>query len=405
MPSILGVGTGGFAIPIHGAFGTPTNLASGVTAPASACFEDFTEVLNAGTGTGVHAIPCEEGDHVYMTMIGAVISGSGTQEFHVLTSSSSGAITVTSATYGSFGAPGSFNGYAVVTIPSGAVGIVGCYLRSSVGGTLGLYQLSVQHFSASSSANVSTGLGVFAGDPVSGMASLRELTVEARVTALSCLLTNTASALNANGFFCGVGVSQSLPAEAGILGESSAFALSSARTFPFVDGAYTAIRPADDLEFTPLDSLPMEKQNRVMFFVRGQDNTPVVFKVEYHGIIEVVSSDPLFPPSPVFTDCDATGALEKLAESSAYLILSENKFHLGSVMKKIGSVAKWAAPLVADKFLPGMGVPVEGAILAAEQAASLLSNKKAKAKKKASALATQQPPRPARARSSAPIEG
>jgi hypothetical protein len=356
------------ALPLHGSFGTPYNALGNVRmSVAQACFEDYTAVLNAGTDTGVRAIPCEAGDVVKVDISGTCGSAAyanGDLVLDVVTSSATGVLTTTSANIVvpvALAVPNFFGAYGQISTPAGAVGIVSAMIRGVVARFITFQRCSILHESSSGGANISTGLGVFTGASISGMNSLRAVAQEARLNSLSCLLTNTASSLNANGFITGCGIPGATPASVGIVGEDSVASAVSSRTFKFLDGSYTSLRPAQDLCFSPLDSLPPNRANRVIYFIRGQDATPVTFKIEYQAVLEVISADPLFPPERVVFDEKAMTAVERLAEGPAYLILCENALHMGKILKKVGKVAKFAAPVLGMMGAPHLASLAEAA--------------------------------------------
>lgn len=347
--SSLGNGAG-VGVPIHGAFYSPSTVAantpSSAVAPGNILLRDFTEVNNAtGDFTGVHGLPLgPDGNDVIVVHMGFASPGTSLVDNVDLSirlglCDAGGTVTY-QTTVMNITRSLAANGVASCSISptAGTIALTSLELVNTrgTGFTLDIGYFKVVHALLSGvTVNNGVGSGSFVGAPVRGLASVTASCQAARVTSASLLLTNTTSSLNANGFITACGVQAALPSNTGLLGIQSIGALATARSFPFVDGCYSAIAPNINLDYESLDSSPSLALNRVVMTVKGQDNTPVIFKLEYNVIVEVISQDPLFPAQMAVIDQRRVQALQMLQESGAYLILSENKLHWNSIKNAI----------------------------------------------------------------------
>lgn len=325
-------------IPIHGGFYTPALVAATTAANTQTqhMFRDFTEVLNGGVDTGVRGIPVNgtnDAVDLYLSFRSTVAYTNGDLIMRLGTCTSAGVITYTS--FNMVGASSATGGTNVaggsITCPAGAVAITSLEVVSSVARGFAFTGVHVNHsVGASTAVDVSVGLGSFTGSPVSGLPSFLAVCQAARVTAASVLITNTSSALNANGFITGAGMQNISPSAAGIYGENSVASVTTAKTTTLVDGAYAALTPDVDLDYTPIDSLPALDSNRAIFFIQSQDNTPITLKIEYQLVVEVLSQNPIFPPEEARSDLATVTALQGLSHGG-YLLMCENKLHLSAI--------------------------------------------------------------------------
>lgn len=262
-----------------------------------------------------------------------------------------------------------------MNLPAGAVGIVGAHISTANAGVFTFDHIALVHRTLNSNVSLGLGLGSFVGGPVSGLVSLLPTCQAARVTALSLKISNTSSALNANGYITGIATQDCMPDCVGIMGETSIKAFTSARTFKFTDGSYMALAPPVNLKYAPLDSGPPTDCPFGVFIISSQDATAITMKLEWHMLFEVVSQDPLFAPSHQEFNPAQVAAIQHCQEAGGYLVLSENPFHWGSIgsalskaVKGVSSGVSGAAkavynnPKTALAIAAGLGVP--GAALA-----------------------------------------
>ncbi len=343
-PQRIDVLSGGVLyFPLHGSFGH-------APVAGTISFLDWTESLIGGVGSGIPAIPVQGANSLVLVRLAATVTNvpaAGDLQVVYGVIDAAGVVTFISTSFAGY-ANGPFLGSLALTMPATAVGLVGVGLRGVNPIFLNLASVDVSLNTTTATVNLSTGLGSFTGKQISGFASLTSAVQAARVTAASVLLTNTASSLNANGYILATGISGCLPSSAALLGESSVATKAQTRTFPFVDGAYAAIRPSSDLPYSSMDSLPAKTLNRVLFVVRGQDATPVSMKIEAHEVIEVISPDPLFAPRKARPSAPYCAYLDDVAEDPSCLILCENKNHLKEIGRTIGTLAL--------RYLPDMAI-------------------------------------------------
>lgn len=345
-------------IPIHGSFGNTAFYSGAVnTGLASVSFRDFTEVLNAGISTGVNVLPAFQGEFMTVSLrVGfgtlpldnsrLLLDVSWANNVGTLATNTSAFIFPTTPQIAE--APGVCS--AQFSMPTGSVGIASISLRSPSTATYNLYDVLVQISSqtavpAGALLNA-TGLGVYAGQPVSGIASIGSAAHALRMSAGSLLLTNTSSSLNTNGFIVGTGFA-GLPSTVGINGENTIGSQVSSRSFALVDGSYASLAPKLDLPFESVYAQPDMNSNRVLWILKTQDNTPISLRLRFDAVIEIVSQDPLFPPLPGYCEPIRMAALNACQESEGYLILTENPFHLSGVAKFIGNALNMGGKLVS----------------------------------------------------------
>jgi hypothetical protein len=331
-----------FPIPIHGAWYTAAAAGSGLVSTSSTQFRDFTDQLVGGVSNAKRAIPVQSGDFVSIKVefqIAPIITVTDLV-LEIVTIDATGARTATTANAAVNNLLPTSGMSAIATVPVGAVGLAAASLLSAATVIRRFSSIVVQHSTSSGVVDLSMALGSYTGVPISGLASLAPVCTAGRVTALSAKVTNTASALNANGFIIANATQDATPAAIGCFGESSIASLASSKSFKFTDGSYMALAPSIDLEYMPLDSAPSENMTMGIFVVQTQDNTPITFKVEYHMMFEVVSQDPLFAPHKPLHDAAQIAALAQAQEAGGYLVLSENPFHWGSIATALSKVGK-----------------------------------------------------------------
>lgn len=354
------------ALPIHGGFYTANtqDSTSSQRNPAAIMFRDWTTVMDAtGVPSSVRAIPGLSGDSVRITLVARASAAwvAGDLTLDVVTTNVGGtSLTTTSAAL----TPTSATSPAVlagsVTLPVGAVGIVSVILRATVIKSVDFSSVCVIHSCNSSTAPAGVQLGTFVGSPISGFASLKPVASAARVTSLSLKVTNTSSALNANGFIIGFATQGVYPGNTGCFGENTISGLVSAKSFKFIDGSYMALAPALDLQFSNVDTLPDYGTGIGMYLITGQDNTAITMKCEYHAVVEIVSQDPLFAPMPAGYHPEFLTAVKSAQESGGYLVLSENPFHWGVIGSLLGKAKKALTSPFAKQMVSAadkLGIP------------------------------------------------
>lgn len=364
------------AIPLHGGFYNPVvGGASGLQQQTATNFRDFTELADAaGALTGRRVIPVVAGDSIRSVLSsargGVFVAGDIT--LSIVTYNNAAVRTVTTSNF----APtivGSLGNVLVgaVAIPAGAIGLAAVYLTAAVATPLFLSDVMVVHEAATAAVDAGVGYGSFVGTPISGLASLTPVCSAGRVTALSLKITNTSSALSTNGFILATATQDATPASTGIVSDATIAAFAATKSFKFADGAYMALAPSIDSAYMPLDSSPQSHCPMGIFYLQGQDATPLTFKLEYNMMFEVVSQDPLFAPHKPLHDPEQLRALAQAQEAGGYLILSENPFHWGAITgalkkgvsglgKVAGSAMKFAGEnpaLLGGLAAAGVGIP------------------------------------------------
>lgn len=377
------------AIPIHGGFYTDNALSSSSAQrnASSTMYRDWTTVLNGGVPTAVRAIPASTGDSVRLTSVvrSGTVWASADLQLDVVTTDTAGVLTTTSASLVATAVTTLVVVGAAITLPA-CVGICSVSIRCVNARSVDFQTLDVIHSPAGATVPTGTELGTYVGSPISGFASLKPIATSARVTALSLKVSNTSSALNANGYIVGFATQAAFPGNAGCFGESSISGLVSAKSFKFVDGSYMAMAPALDLQFSNVDTLPSYGTGIGMYVVTGQDATPITMKCEYHAVVEIVSQDPLFAPMPAGYHPEFLTAVKSAQESGGYLVLSENPFHWGVIGSLLGKAKKALTSPFAKQMVSAadkLGIPFAHQAQMAEDFLSP-SRPKAKAKSKPS---------------------
>jgi hypothetical protein len=355
-PALWDLAIGGsVAFPIHGSYYSPTTITgtSALAASTSVMLRDFTEVLNNGVGTNVRAIPAAANDTVSIVaeLRKSVAWVDNDLNFRVGTTNSAGTITYTATPMSGPAAASTVIG-KTITLPAGAVGITSCEMvdNKGVAQVFDFASIRITHQVNSAVIDNSTGLGSYVGSPVSGLASLAPVCQSARVTAISGLVTNTASALNANGFIITTATQNALPGNAGIYGENAIASLTSSRSSTVVNGAYLALAPAIDLDYGPLDCLPDLNLGVGIFVIQSQDATAITLKVEYNLVVEVISQDPLFPAMHQHVDMGLITTIQQMQEVGGYLINCENPLHWSTIGSTLSRFLKPAARAVVKGF-------------------------------------------------------
>jgi hypothetical protein len=374
IPAAIDLAAGAtMGLPIHGGFYGATTItgSTAYTPQQQVMYRDFTEVYNGGVATGVRAIPVAATDTVSIVFAGrsTVVYTNAEMKFRIRHTNSTGVITSTEATMNTVSGSGTANTFyagTVLTVPALAVGLVSAEIVSAAAGSrqFDLVEVRVVHQVNTANSDVSSNGGSFVGVPISGINSLLPVCQSGRVTAISLKLTNTSSTLNTNGFIVAMATQNCTPSSAGVFGENSIASVTTARSFPVADGAYMALAPAIDLDYSSLDSLPGEECPIGLFIVQSQDNTPVTLKLEYNALIEVVSQDPLFAAHAQSYDPEQIRAIQHAQIGSGYLILSENPNHWSEIkatMERVGKFGrKYIVPTV--KLASALGVPGAGVV-------------------------------------------
>lgn len=353
-------------IPIHGGFYGPTSYiqSAALVNSTQLMYRQWTEAFVAGVAGGINVLPSLSTDTVSLVVLGRGVSTyvNGDLNLRVRTMNNAGIITTATVALGNGATGATLLLTAVYTIPVGAIGIVSCELSSAAAASRSydFTIVKITHQVNTSNVDPSSFGGSFVGTPTSGFSSLLPICQSARVTALSVKVTNTSSALNANGYIVGTATVDTPPAATGIYGATSIATKTTSKSFPLVDGCYMALAPSTKLRFSPLDAAPPDDISFGVMAFTTQDATAITFKIEYHAVIEVISQDPLFAPGLHRRAKSQSAMLSAVQSSAGYLVLSENPLHWNDVQGALTQAAKFydnkVSPVVKkiEQFVPAV---------------------------------------------------